>query len=913
MVSARIQSRQRRQRRQPDTSSDEDGPSLMTAPSSPPKRRHSSTSTLSQSLVGRRGARSRKTEPATAHESKIHDFETTPHRPVQSVKVNYGKGGRRNSGRLGECDEARLDASKPSHLRTSASSVTRTPTKSRIKSSDTSRNQDSMTDGDDSGLSTPSRTARRSARQVTTSAAAAQALYTPQTTSKRSKNAITDTPSKRIKRSSNDSVLIETPSKRTRAKPVNDDESEESDPENIAQDLVQDKPRQLATPRSTPTKPSHADKLLPTRPIRHARATSVETAEETDAQEREGNEEEDEEEDEQTQRSSTPSPSKNQTLAETTPRRSARARRLPVAKLDIDAAPKELRNRLVGWHMNDGDEDSSADELDVLSSPSRSGKSSTAATEMIRDSLDHSQLYPARNLSFLFSRILNGLNGWTLPRQPRAPAQFDRRDALAYPHLSGGYSQWEKPLRYAMNGVVQHNVGNCLIMLGPRGVGKTMVSAFTNMLGHQAPRGMTDFLGRRLHQLFERTVQVLEKAYGKDAMIIVRLSGLVHTTDRLALRSIAHQLQSQGLSDEDGDFGSNAATMTTLLHMLEPANDPRSVAEKPIIILVDEFDLFAQHPRQSFLYSLLDIVQGNRRKAGMGVVGLSARSDCLSILEKRVRSRCQSQVHQMVLQSDFDSYTELAKQVLSVDATAFHEFGDEHCLGPMADDWNLEVEVSTRWQPPSTSVKTTDSEIVSIKAFLDDPLVFDHLERVWSIHGNTPAPLLQALAPVLTHCENLVKDDDQMLGLPHLSHCMFIAGAKPTFREDLPLDHLTILDLTVCVAAKHMRAQHENAINVELLYRCYLEHVQRSRLMVSAKAWTRLAFCMSFDRLRALEILLPWTGKTTQRPSPSRGDRFKLYRFVPWDSTLDEAVRIRQERSRDVPEPLRKWLKSQDA
>lgn len=66
--------------------------------------------------------------------------------------------------------------------------------------------------------------------------------------------------------------------------------------------------------------------------------------------------------------------------------------------------------------------------------------------------------------------------------------------------------------------------------------------------------------------------------------------------------------------------------MTSLLRMLEPANDPRAVADKPIIIIVDEFDLFAQHPRQSFLYCLLDIVQGNRRKAGMGVIGVSARS-----------------------------------------------------------------------------------------------------------------------------------------------------------------------------------------------------------------------------------------------------------------------------------------------
>ena len=71
--------------------------------------------------------------------------------------------------------------------------------------------------------------------------------------------------------------------------------------------------------------------------------------------------------------------------------------------------------------------------------------------------------------------------------------------------------------------------------------------------------------------------------------------------------------------------GSNAATMATLLGMLEPAADAAASA-KPIIIIVDEFDLFALHPRQSFLYCLLDIVQGNRRKAGMGVIGLSART-----------------------------------------------------------------------------------------------------------------------------------------------------------------------------------------------------------------------------------------------------------------------------------------------
>jgi Cdc6-like AAA superfamily ATPase len=60
--------------------------------------------------------------------------------------------------------------------------------------------------------------------------------------------------------------------------------------------------------------------------------------------------------------------------------------------------------------------------------------------------------------------------------------------------------------------------------------------------------------------------------------------------------------------------------------MLEPSDDRSESKDKPIIIIVDEFDLFALHPRQSFLYCLLDIVQGNRRKGGMGVIGISART-----------------------------------------------------------------------------------------------------------------------------------------------------------------------------------------------------------------------------------------------------------------------------------------------
>lgn len=74
------------------------------------------------------------------------------------------------------------------------------------------------------------------------------------------------------------------------------------------------------------------------------------------------------------------------------------------------------------------------------------------------------------------------------------------------------------------------------------------------------------------------------------------------------------------------DKGTHAATMTTLLRLLEPESSSSASSDKPVIFIVDGFDLFALHPRQSFLYCLLDIVQGNKRRAGVGVIGISSRT-----------------------------------------------------------------------------------------------------------------------------------------------------------------------------------------------------------------------------------------------------------------------------------------------
>lgn len=116
-----------------------------------------------------------------------------------------------------------------------------------------------------------------------------------------------------------------------------------------------------------------------------------------------------------------------------------------------------------------------------------------------------------------------------------------------------------------------------------------------------------------------------------------------------------------------------------------------------------------------------------------------------------------------------------------------------------------------------------------------------------------------------------------------------------------------------------------------MLYKAYLEHVQRGKINISSKPFTRAAFCMvrlrplssplppsltvalhsqqAFDHLRSLELFLPHVGKPAHHVPPSQSNPFKMFRLVPWDSTIDEAFKARNETKKDVPEKLKKWCK----
>lgn len=197
-------------------------------------------------------------------------------------------------------------------------------------------------------------------------------------------------------------------------------------------------------------------------------------------------------------------------------------------------------------------------------------------------------------------------------------------------HLQTQYST----LHSLLSATITAGESNSLLLLGSRGSGKSL------LVSH----ALTD----------------LTRSYADD-FHVVKLDGFFQTDDKLALREIWRQLGREMAvpEEEAGEVSSYADTMASLLSLLshpeelaEPEVDAMDIdmhnhnhnhdsavlkTTKSIIFIMDEFDLFTTHPRQTLLYNLFDIAQA--KKAPIAVIGCSTRMDVVDCLEKRVKSR----------------------------------------------------------------------------------------------------------------------------------------------------------------------------------------------------------------------------------------------------------------------------------
>jgi origin recognition complex subunit 4 len=276
------------------------------------------------------------------------------------------------------------------------------------------------------------------------------------------------------------------------------------------------------------------------------------------------------------------------------------------------------------------DDDMEVDGNSILDSvldptePSPFNKPVSAQKDKSDLSLIYSNLTPGRELDLLKTIVVDQLTG----RRPSPLVGLDEE-------------------YQSVHQLVEHTItageGNSMLVIGARGSGKTA--------------------------LVNKVLSEVSKDNGGEYHV-VRLNGFIHTDDKIALREIWRQLGKEMDIEEDGsgpgkNYADTLATLLALLsHPSEQTGEVTDQVAKAVIFVMDEFDLFAQHPRQTLLYNLFDIAQS--RKAPIAVLGLTTRIDVTNSLEKRVKSRFSHRYVHLSLAKTFTAFQEICKACLLI-------------------------------------------------------------------------------------------------------------------------------------------------------------------------------------------------------------------------------------------------------
>ncbi|KAF2733008.1 hypothetical protein EJ04DRAFT_553680 [Polyplosphaeria fusca] len=378
--------------------------------------------------------------------------------------------------------------------------------------------------------------------------------------------------------------------------------------------------------------------------------------------------------------------------------------------------------------------------------------------------------------------------------------------------------------------LVEHTVsageGNSMLLIGARGSGKTAL--VNHVLSEVAKDNSQDF-----H--------------------VIRLNGFIHTDDKIALREIWRQLGKEMDMEEEGGLSKNYAdTLTTLLALLSHPDELHGEATeqvaKAVVFVMDEFDLFAMHPRQTLLYNLFDIAQS--RKAPIAVLGLTTRIDVTNSLEKRVKSRFSHRYVHLSLAKTFTVFQEMCKASLLVQQDQLSI--EERAILCSAATPNKKAKKST--QPDVLSEWNAHVEsLFASKTFLTN-----HLLSTFNLTKSIPSVLTSFLLPSTTLSPSALSLAPSNLFSAPDSHLSLL----PT---------LSTLALSLLIATARLDIIHDSdTCNFNMAYDEYVSLASKARIQSAAggasasgsvsKVWGKDVAKTEWELLVELGLLMPVVG-----------------------------------------------------
>jgi len=375
---------------------------------------------------------------------------------------------------------------------------------------------------------------------------------------------------------------------------------------------------------------------------------------------------------------------------------------------------------------------------------------------------------------------------------------------------------------------VEKGESNSLLVLGPRGAGKTAIVNHVLRVAAEAPSW-------------------------SENTVVVELSGLVQTDDKIALRDITKQLNLENVVG-DKVFGSFSEHLSFLLASLKTGD---SASSKPIVFILEEFDSFCSHKNQTLLYNLFDVAQS--RAVPICVIGISAQIDVTELLEKRVKSRFSHRHLYIWPPAELSNFLELA--------TGFLTLGEDG-----SQDWDGHVKNFFAKKDVKAVVEEVfkvDKSIKSLKNFLFTALVV------------------------------MQSENEEKLSLNHLQkskeRCYSFASSDSLVGQ---LKDLSITELCLLIAVKHILEIYDSEpFNFEMVFHEFVKFKRRKLQTLSDE---RSVIMKCWENLQELELIMPKTG------GRSGQDQFSLNScHVPAD-----VLKLAVGQLSNCPTEVVQWLQS---